>query len=58
MPIPIYKYMFSNVKKNNEKMATWINKKTTTYFVDGHKGSAAGISAEVLKAEEGGVWGT
>ena len=45
-----YKYMFSNVKKN-EEMAAWINKETTTYFVDGHKGSAAGIPVEVPEAE-------
>ena len=46
----VYKYMFSNVKKN-EEMEAWINKETTTYFVDGHKGSAAGIPTEVPGAE-------
>ena len=47
-----YKYMFSNVKKN-EEMAAWINKKTTTYFVDGC--SAAGIPLKYQKRKEGGV---
>ena len=46
----IYKYMFSNVKKN-EEMAAWVNKETTAYFVDGHRGSASGIPAEVPNAE-------
>lgn len=43
----VYNYIFRNVKIYMEKTA-WINKRTTTaYIVDGHKGSAAGIPAEV-----------
>ena len=45
-----YKYMFRNVKKN-EETAAWISKTTTTYFVDGLKDSAAGIPVEVQQAE-------
>lgn len=51
----VYRYMFSNVKRNKD-MAAWIDKETTTcYFKDGLEDSAAAVSgiiaAEVPRAE-------
>ena len=41
--------------KKNEEMAAWINKETTTYFVDGHKGSAQAFPLKCQKRKEGGI---
>ncbi|CAN0082506.1 unnamed protein product, partial [Sphacelaria rigidula] len=48
----MYRYMIHNAKRNPE-MSAWLNKRSTTYFVDGHKGSEAGVPPAVPLAEQG-----
>lgn len=45
-----YKHLLVHIVKH-PGMAAWINKETTTYFVDGHKGSEFGVPAMVPRAE-------